>query len=148
MWADGTNDESGGVFKATPPSADIGPQGPGPGYHTGTTIPSDASSLSRSFEDDIRAMSMDGRTTAASVDVHDSLSTIYRSDRVIADGMSIASESFQSDASDYRAARDGNATQEEEVAVPRSYDESSWAIDSDSDDSDATIGDDDDFVWD
>lgn len=143
LWAGGLNDGTGGVFEDQLPPAEMGPNGPGPAYHTGMTIPSDASSLSGSFVDDLSAMNMAGSTTAASVDVHDSVSTIYRPDHVIADDKSIASESFKSDFNDYHEARDqveGADTKKE--AVAQTLDEFLQGCDSDSD-STATLGNDD-----
>ncbi|KAJ6781740.1 hypothetical protein PWT90_07457 [Aphanocladium album] len=143
LWAGGLNDGTGGVFEDQLPPADMGPNGPGPAYHTGMTIPSDASSLSGSFVDDMSAMNMAGSTTAASVDVHDSVSTIYRPNHVIVDDKSIASESFKSDFSDYHEARDKiGEPGEKMVIVAESLDDLLQIADSDSD-SAATIGCDD-----
>lgn len=105
LWAGGCNDGSGGVFQAFVPDTEMGPNGPGPAYHTGITIPSNPSSISGSMLDDMRTMRVMGSTTAGSVDVHDSISTVYRPDRVIADDVSLASESFTAGGSDYQAAR-------------------------------------------
>ncbi len=38
IWADGLDDGSGGVFQEAVPAAEMGPNQPGPGYHTGYTI--------------------------------------------------------------------------------------------------------------
>jgi hypothetical protein len=40
LWADGLDDGSGGVFQEPVPLAEMGPSEPGPGYHTGFTVPS------------------------------------------------------------------------------------------------------------
>ncbi|GAB1318897.1 hypothetical protein MFIFM68171_09107 [Madurella fahalii] len=40
IWADGLDDGSGGVFQDVIPPAELGPSEPGPGYHTGITLPS------------------------------------------------------------------------------------------------------------
>ncbi|KXX76103.1 hypothetical protein MMYC01_204828 [Madurella mycetomatis] len=40
IWADGLDDGSGGVFQDVIPPAEMGPSEPGPGYHTGITLPS------------------------------------------------------------------------------------------------------------
>ncbi|KAH8173109.1 hypothetical protein LIA77_07364 [Sarocladium implicatum] len=94
LWAGGNDDGTGGVFESALPSAELGPNGPGPAYHTGATIPSTASSVSGSLMEEIRNMNVKGSTTAGSIDVHDSISTVYRPDKVIADDKSIATESF------------------------------------------------------
>lgn len=144
LWAGGCNDGTGGVFEEQLPPAYMGPSGPGPAYHTGITIASNASSLSGSFVDDMSGMNMAGSATAASVDVNDSISTIYRPDQVITDDKSIASESFHSDFADYHEARDGVAApgQQKREVIPQTLDEFLQATDSDSD-STATVGYDD-----
>ncbi|KAI0380067.1 hypothetical protein F5Y04DRAFT_105434 [Hypomontagnella monticulosa] len=48
LWAGGLDDGTGGVFEAVVPDADMGPIGPGPAYHTGDTVATDASSMSQS----------------------------------------------------------------------------------------------------
>lgn len=48
LWAGGLDDGTGGVFDAAVPDADMGPIGPGPAYHTGNTVATDASSMSQS----------------------------------------------------------------------------------------------------
>lgn len=105
LWAGGNDDGTGGVFEAHVPSTDMGPNGPGPSFHTGMTIPSATSSVSGSLMEEIRNMNVKGSTTAGSVDVHDSISTVYRADQVIADDKSIATESFTSDSGHYAEAR-------------------------------------------
>lgn len=45
LYADGLNDGSGGVFEDAIPAAEKGPSGPGPSFHTGSTMGSRASSL-------------------------------------------------------------------------------------------------------
>ncbi|KAL1868758.1 hypothetical protein VTK73DRAFT_3510 [Phialemonium thermophilum] len=42
IWAGGYDDGSGGVFQAQIPPADMGPSEPGPAYHTGWTVGTDA----------------------------------------------------------------------------------------------------------
>ncbi|KFA51652.1 hypothetical protein S40293_02796 [Stachybotrys chartarum IBT 40293] len=105
LWAGGYNDGTGGVFEDALPPAELGPNGPGPAYHTGLTIPSAPSSSTGTLVDGMRAMRVMGSTTAGSVDVHDSISTVYRADRVIADDISIAAESFVSEGTAYQDAR-------------------------------------------
>ncbi|KAF4456970.1 hypothetical protein F53441_985 [Fusarium austroafricanum] len=97
LWCGGNDDGSGGVFEDRIPPADLllAPNGPGPGYHTGmTTIPSTPSSVTGSMIEDMDALRVWGTTTGASINVHDSISTVYRPDQVIAEDKSIASESF------------------------------------------------------
>lgn len=94
LWAGGCDDGTGGVFEDFLPPAEMGPNGPGPSYHTGLTVASD-SSVSGSLINGLDDLSVRGSTTAASVDVQDSISTVYRPDEIIADDESIApSESF------------------------------------------------------
>ncbi|KAJ2973988.1 hypothetical protein NQ176_g6289 [Zarea fungicola] len=144
LWAGGCNDGTGGVFEDHLPPAHMGPNGPGPAYHTGITIPSDASSMSGSFVDDMSATNMAGSNTAASVDVHDSVSTVFRSDHVITDDKSIMSESFHSDFSDYDGAKMVVRPPEQLDAREQTLDEFLLSIDSD-DNSTSTICNDDDF---
>jgi hypothetical protein len=106
LWAGGNNDGTGGVFEDHLPSADMGPSGPGPAYHTGATLPSAPSSLAGSFVDDMSDLDLRGSTTAASVDVQDSISTVYRPNHVIADDKSIASETFSTDSAQFQEAKD------------------------------------------
>ncbi|KAF7558510.1 hypothetical protein G7046_g5645 [Stylonectria norvegica] len=94
LWAGGCDDGTGGVFESFLPPAEMGPNGPGPAYHTGLTLPSSPSSTTGTLTDGIEAMRVIGSTTAGSVDVHDSISTVYRPDRVIVDDVSMESESF------------------------------------------------------
>ncbi|KAI1462071.1 hypothetical protein F4805DRAFT_411923 [Annulohypoxylon moriforme] len=48
LWAGGLDDGTGGVFEPAVPDADLGPIGPGPAYHTGETVATDASSICQS----------------------------------------------------------------------------------------------------
>ncbi|KAL2691868.1 hypothetical protein Neosp_002260 [[Neocosmospora] mangrovei] len=106
LWAGGCDDGSGGVFQDLLPPTSWGANGPGPGYHTGRTIPSAPSSVTEFITEDMNALRMWGSTTGASIDVHDSISTVYHPDRVISDDQSIASESFTAGRSDdYEDAR-------------------------------------------
>ncbi|KAM0431796.1 hypothetical protein ACHAPT_005046 [Fusarium lateritium] len=106
LWAGGCDDGSGGVFESRPlMPASMGPSGPGPAYHTGTTIPSASSSVTEFITGDMNALRMWGSTTGASIDVHDSISTVYHPDRVISEDRSIASESFTEGRSEYEDAR-------------------------------------------
>lgn len=119
LWADGLNDGSGGVFEDFIPPTDMGPNGPGPAFHTGNTIPSGPPSISDSLMEEIRGMKVQGSETAASVDVHDSISTVYRPDKVIADDVSIATESFDTADNEYHNAR---------FAVPAEHQSSSHGV--------------------
>ncbi|KAM0205138.1 hypothetical protein ACHAQI_009501 [Fusarium lateritium] len=105
LWCGGCDDGTGGVFEEPIPETSMGANGPGPGYHTGHTIPSTASSISGSIIDDMDALRVWGSTTGASINVHDSISTVYRPDQVIAPDMSIASDSFTAGESEYSNAR-------------------------------------------
>ncbi|WAO85413.1 Hypothetical protein NCS54_00265300 [Fusarium falciforme] len=106
LWAGGCDDGSGGVFQDLLPPTSWGANGPGPGYHTGRTIPSAPSSVTEFITEDMNALRMWGSTTGASIDVHDSISTVYHPDRVISEDQSIASESFTEGRSDdYQDAR-------------------------------------------
>lgn len=106
LWAGGCDDGSGGVFQDLLPPTSWGANGPGPGYHTGRTIPSAPPSVTEFITEDMNALRMWGSTTGASIDVHDSISTVYHPDRVISDDQSIASESFTAGRSDdYEDAR-------------------------------------------
>ncbi|KUJ06396.1 uncharacterized protein LY89DRAFT_726581 [Mollisia scopiformis] len=62
LFAGGTDDGTGGVFEDAIPAAEKGPSGPGPAFHTGSTMGSRASSLA-----DWDALSYDG-TEMAGVD--------------------------------------------------------------------------------
>ncbi|CAH0015563.1 unnamed protein product [Clonostachys rhizophaga] len=106
LWAGGNDDGTGGVFEDFLPPAEMGPNGPGPAYHTGQTLLSETSSVSGSLMDEMEAMRINGSTVAGSsvarsIDVQDGISTVYRPDRVIALGSSIASESFDDGASEF-----------------------------------------------
>ncbi|CAG9997862.1 unnamed protein product [Clonostachys byssicola] len=101
LWAGGNDDGTGGVFEDFLPPAEMGPNGPGPAYHTGQTLLSETSSVSGSLMDELEAIDIAGSSVARSVDVQDGTSTVYRPDRVIALGSSIASESFYDGASEF-----------------------------------------------
>jgi hypothetical protein len=105
LWAGGCNDGTGGVFERYVPLTELGPNGPGPSYHTGITLPSAPSSSAGTMVEDFRGMKIMGSTTAGSIDVQDSISTVYRPDRVIADDVSIRSEVFTETGSGFQEAR-------------------------------------------
>ena len=104
LWAGGFDDGTGGVFESFVPPTDMGPNGPGPAYHTGRTLPSAPASISESMIEEMTALRFKGSTTAASIDVHDSISTVYQPDRVIADDVSIMSDAFTADTAEYQEA--------------------------------------------
>jgi hypothetical protein len=105
LWAGGCDDGTGGVFEAQIPPTEMGPNGPGPSYHTGLTIGSQPSSVCGSIMEDLAEMKLRGSTIAESIAVHDSISTVYRPSQVIADDESVVSEAFTVGASDYQTAR-------------------------------------------
>ncbi|KAK1256228.1 hypothetical protein MKX07_008487 [Trichoderma sp. CBMAI-0711] len=125
LWAGGCNDGTGGVFQEELPPAYWGPSGPGPAYHTGITIPS-ASSTSGSLVDgfstfNVRGSTVRGSTVVGSVNVQDGASTVYAPDHVIADDVSIASESFDVDGSE--------SYQEARFVVPAEHQDMGHAVD-------------------
>ncbi|KAM0259043.1 hypothetical protein ACHAQJ_003544 [Trichoderma viride] len=120
LWAGGCNDGTGGVFEVELPPADWGPNGPGPAYHTGNTIPS-TSSVSGSLVNDFSTMKFRGSTVVGSVDAQDSISTVYAPGHVIADNVSIASESFDMDGAEYY--------QEARFVVPADHQDTGRAVD-------------------
>ncbi|KAI1381776.1 hypothetical protein F4677DRAFT_3549 [Hypoxylon crocopeplum] len=84
LWAGGLDDGTGGVFDSTVPDAELGPIGPGPAYHTGDTVATDASSICQSDGTPSRASTVTmtaGRSIAAvpsnmgPTTVHDAAST-------------------------------------------------------------------------
>ncbi|OLN97310.1 hypothetical protein CCHL11_01282 [Colletotrichum chlorophyti] len=107
LWAGGNDDGTGGVFEPALPPADYGPAGPGPGYCTGITIPSDSSSVAGSVSSVLRQLRLDRGSTVGpgSVDVQDGISTIYNPRKVVADDVSIRSESFTDGGSEYGNAK-------------------------------------------
>ncbi|KAF4987396.1 hypothetical protein FGRMN_10393 [Fusarium graminum] len=105
LWCGGCDDGTGGVFEEPIPETSMGANGPGPGYHTGHTLPSAPSSVSGSIIEDMDALRVWGSTTSASINVHDSISTVYRPDQVITPDRSIASDSFTVGGSEFSNAR-------------------------------------------
>ncbi|EKD17467.1 hypothetical protein MBM_04328 [Drepanopeziza brunnea f. sp. 'multigermtubi' MB_m1] len=68
LWAGGLDDDSGGVYEMElPPVERGGAAGPGPSYHTGSTVASSSDSAIRF--DDADAESMDGSSVASSTDI-------------------------------------------------------------------------------
>lgn len=121
LWAGGCNDGTGGVFETELPPAQWGPNGPGPAYHTGNTIPSTTSSVSGSLADDFSTMKVRGSTVVGSLDAQDSISTVYARDHVIADNVSVASESFDMDGAEYY--------QEARFVIPAEHQDTGRAVD-------------------
>ncbi|TDZ40609.1 hypothetical protein C8035_v005532 [Colletotrichum spinosum] len=108
LWAGGNNDGTGGVFEPSLPPADLGPAGPGPSYHTGLSAASDASSTTGSVSSALRQMGLEGSGSTVgpgSVDVQDGVSTVLNPSKVVADDVSILSESFADGNSDFADAR-------------------------------------------
>ncbi|KAL7915912.1 hypothetical protein GGI35DRAFT_430998 [Trichoderma velutinum] len=120
LWAGGCNDGTGGVFETELPPAEWGPNGPGPAYHTGNTIPS-TSSVSGSLVDGFSTMKVRGSTVVGSLDAQDSISTVYARDHVIADDVSVASESFDTDGAEYY--------QEARFVIPAEHQDTGRAVD-------------------
>lgn len=120
LWAGGNNDGTGGVFEAELPPAHWGPNGPGPAYHTGITIPS-TSSVAGSLAEDFSAMNVRGSTVVGSVDAQDSISTVYAPGHVIADDASIVSESFDADGAEFY--------QEARFVLPADHQDTGRALD-------------------
>ncbi|KAL7921142.1 hypothetical protein ACQKWADRAFT_296375 [Trichoderma austrokoningii] len=121
LWAGGCNDGTGGVFEVELPPASWGPNGPGPAYHTGNTIPS-TSSVSGSLVNEFSTMRVKGSTVVGSLDAQDSISTVYARGHVIADSVSIASESFDGDGPE-------NYYQEARFVVPAEHQDTGRAVD-------------------
>ncbi|KZL88296.1 hypothetical protein CI238_01143 [Colletotrichum incanum] len=107
LWAGGNDDGTGGVFEHSLPPAVYGPAGPGPAYHTGVTIPSDASSTAGSVGSVLRQLRLEGGSTIGpgSVDVQDGTSTVFNPNKVVADDQSIRTESFTDGESVYGNAK-------------------------------------------
>ncbi|KAL7958799.1 hypothetical protein V8C34DRAFT_281753 [Trichoderma compactum] len=120
LWAGGCNDGTGGVFETELPPAQWGPNGPGPAYHTGNTIPS-TSSVAGSLVDDFSTMKVRGSTVVGSLDAQDSISSAYARDHVIADSVSVASESFDMDGTEYY--------QEARFVIPAEHQDTGRAVD-------------------
>ncbi|KAH6692386.1 hypothetical protein F5X68DRAFT_259064 [Plectosphaerella plurivora] len=113
LWAGGCDDGTGGVFEdMVPPPATLGPVGPGPIYHTGYSVASDASSAA-SISADLRELDIQSTIGGASLDVQDSnASTTLHHGKVVAGSVSARSEAF-TDTSDA-----GNAYNDARHEVP------------------------------
>lgn len=146
LWAGGDNDGTGGVFVSALPVAELGPNGPGPAYHTGL---SEAPSISEEVAEEISKMKLRASTIVGSVDAQDSVSTVYGRDHVIAAGSSIASESFEDDESEIRAAvlqslRDLQPVDESADMAMEAMEAMSSSSEADSASNDSST---DDFEW-
>lgn len=152
LWAGGDNDDSGGVFAPALPPAWLGPNGPGPAYHTGY---SEAPSISDEVADEISRLRLRASTVVGSLDAQDSVSTVYGPEHVIAAGSSSASESFVDDDSEFAIARleapaiarssspsiesISSTSESDSATIDSSGDDFDWVSDTDSDASDDTI---------
>ncbi|KAK4146840.1 uncharacterized protein C8A04DRAFT_34722 [Dichotomopilus funicola] len=81
IWANGLDDGSGGVFQEPVPPAEMGPSEPGPGYHTGYTIPTGTAMT----ETDPDGGATDNRTVSGVQRYDDVVSTIAPSDLGVGD---------------------------------------------------------------
>lgn len=105
IWAYGLDDGTGGVFQEVIPPADMGPSEPGPAYHTGHTVGTNASTTDMGdctstvapsdlgFEN-LEIYSAVGSTVHGSMDAQQSITTGPARGRVVAVSESIESESF------------------------------------------------------
>lgn len=105
LWAGGCDDGTDGVFESFVPPTDMGPIGPGPAYRTSMTLPSASASVSKTMAESVSGLRVARGTTAASVDGHDSISTVYGRDRVVTNDVSMASELFVANGADYQEAK-------------------------------------------
>ena len=86
------------VYESEIPEAELGPTGPGPSFHTGTTVPSVSDSLAGGM-DDLALRSDDGTSTViGSAVAQDGISTVFDRSRVLTPSESLASERFTDDA--------------------------------------------------
>ncbi|KAH8764399.1 hypothetical protein F5883DRAFT_523308 [Diaporthe sp. PMI_573] len=86
------------VYETDIPEAELGPTGPGPAFHTGTTVPSVSDSVVGGM-DGKAIRSDDGTSTVVgSVVVQDGISTVYDRNRILTPSASLASERFTDDA--------------------------------------------------
>lgn len=68
LWAGGADDGTGGVFTEDIPSAERGPIGPGPGFHTGSTANSVAFSDFEHVGSSAYSSTMEGYQTSVAVE--------------------------------------------------------------------------------
>ncbi|KAF4807177.1 hypothetical protein CGCSCA5_v013663 [Colletotrichum siamense] len=118
LWAGGNDDGTGGVFEPSLPPAEYGPAGPGPAYHTGISIASDASSTAGSVSSVLRELRLEGGSSVGpgSVDVQDGISTVFNRGKVIADDVSMRSESFTDGGYDFTDAKYAIPTDGQSIA--------------------------------
>ncbi|TPX10524.1 uncharacterized protein E0L32_008574 [Thyridium curvatum] len=102
LWAGGYDDGTGGVFTDALPAAEMGPNGPGPSYHTGYTVATDASVTDDMSFERLNVRSVTSGEGHSSNVVQDSISTVYNRFRVMAvdDDDSIAPDDSFSVAND------------------------------------------------
>ncbi len=92
LWAGGDDDGSGGVFQTVVPAAEMGPNGPGPVYHTGYTV---ASEVSGHEELNFETLSLGSTEKGLRSDAaKDSASTIISDHDVLSVSGSFESEAF------------------------------------------------------
>ncbi|EPE10629.1 hypothetical protein F503_05724 [Ophiostoma piceae UAMH 11346] len=100
MWAGGNNDDTGAVFQTALPSAQLGPVGPGPAYHTGHTTASSASTVDTGFDSaSVAALSMRGPPSVSSDGVGEFV------DLRLSDTGTERAASTTSESTDYQVAR-------------------------------------------
>ncbi|KAK4165934.1 hypothetical protein QBC43DRAFT_207496 [Cladorrhinum sp. PSN259] len=118
IWADGLDDESGGVFQEVIPPAEMGPSEPGPAYHTGYTIASrsgtdtDMSCYASTIAPSdlgVSGLGLDDATVARSLSAQQSVSAVSdgpgpNTRRVVAAPSEISSEQFTEDDIEYAEA--------------------------------------------
>jgi hypothetical protein len=76
IWAGGNDDGSGGVFQTELPTAVLGPTQPGPTYHTGYTIASDATSSTAGFNTASASSFSDLGMDRLDIDTNDDATTV------------------------------------------------------------------------
>jgi len=149
IWAYGLDDGTGGVFQDAIPPTDMGPSEPGPAYHTGYTVGTDASMVdmtdcaSTVAPSDLGFENLDiysaiGSTVHGSMDAEQSITTGPARGRVIAASESIQSESFSRADEEYEDAVIAVPSSEQQnagaaLACVEDPDEVSTATDSDFD---------------
>lgn len=111
IWADGLDDGSGGVFQEAIPPAEMGPSEPGPSYHTGHTIGTDASTGTMTDRDSTIAPSdlgigqldiySEAGSTVRSMDAQQSATTGPARGRAVAVSDGHESDSFSTADNEY-----------------------------------------------
>ncbi|KAK3688602.1 hypothetical protein B0T22DRAFT_159070 [Podospora appendiculata] len=109
IWADGLDDDSGGVFLDVIPPTDMGPSEPGPSYHTGHTVGTDMSTMGggpstvAASDYGMRDLDLNDATVAGSMDAEQSVTTGIARNRVVAIG-SLSGDSEQFSLGDHEFA--------------------------------------------